>query len=76
MDKVHPNAGATYQVIRLAPVGFGVVVTIPDTHPTTVTCFATRAAAEGWIANHQKEIAGSNLQRRPINRAKRDRGQR
>lgn len=34
-------------------------MTIPDTEPTTVTSFATKADAEGWIAAHKKRVGRS-----------------
>jgi hypothetical protein len=59
MEKRHPHADATYRVIRRADRTFGVEVTIPDTEPTTVTSFATKADAEAWIADHKQRVAGS-----------------
>ena len=74
MDNVHPHTGATYQIHEQADRGYGVVVTIPDTPPATVTGFATKAAAEAWIANHQKEIANGNSLRRRAFLHRRDNG--
>jgi hypothetical protein len=34
-----------------------VEVTIPDTHPTTVTSFTTEADAEAWISTHKQRVA-------------------
>ena len=59
MDQRHPYAEATYRVVITADQTFGVEVTIPETHPTTVTSFATAADAEGWIAAHKRRVAES-----------------
>jgi hypothetical protein len=74
MDNAHPHTGATYQIHEQADGGYGVVVTIPDTPPARVTGFGTRAAAEAWIANHQKEIANGNSLRRRAFLPSRDNG--
>ena len=55
MPITHPHAEATYRVLALDD-GFGVEVTIPDTHPTTVTKFASEEAAEAWIAAHRERV--------------------
>jgi hypothetical protein len=60
MEQRHPHADATYRVIQRPDKTFGVEVTIPDTHPTTVTSFATAADAEAWIAAHKQQAAGSH----------------
>jgi hypothetical protein len=57
MEKRHPHADATYRVIRRSDGTFGVEVTIPDTEPTTVTSFATKADAEAWITAHKERVA-------------------
>jgi len=56
MDKLHPHIAATYQVV---PHGrtFGVEVSIPDTFPTVVSSFATKADAEAWIDHRKGEVA-------------------
>jgi hypothetical protein len=56
MEPRHPYSDATYRVIRQPDRSFGVEVTIPDTHPTTVTSFATAADAEAWIADHKQRV--------------------
>ena len=56
MPKTHPHAEATYQVILLDSGAFGVEVSIPDSQPTTVTRFASKADAEAWIAAHQARV--------------------
>ena len=56
MPKTHPHAEATYRVILLDGGRFGVEVSIPDSHPTTVSAFATMADAEAWIADHQRRV--------------------
>ena len=60
----HPHAEAIYRVIPLPKEGaFGVEVVIPDTHPTTVTEFATEAEAEAWIARHKDQVKTSTSSR-------------
>jgi hypothetical protein len=54
--RTHPHAEASYEVVALAAGGFGVKVSIPDSHPTMVTAFATAEAAEAWIASHKASI--------------------
>jgi hypothetical protein len=61
MARTHPHAEATYRVILLPGKAFGVEVTIPDTYPTTVSGFATKAAAEAWIAKHKRQVAENDL---------------
>jgi hypothetical protein len=45
---------------RLSPesrfVGTCVKVRIPDTYPTTVSTFATKADAKAWIAKHKSRV--------------------
>jgi hypothetical protein len=57
MSQRHPHADARYRVVGCADRTFGVEVTIPDTHPTTVTSFTTEADAEAWIAAHKQRVA-------------------
>jgi hypothetical protein len=59
MGPRHPHADAAYRVIRRSDRTFGVEVTIPESHPTTVTSFATEADAEAWILDHRQRV--SNL---------------
>jgi len=59
MEPRHPYADATYRVIRQQDRSFGVEVTIPETYPTRVTSFATKADAEAWIIAHRQRV--SNL---------------
>jgi hypothetical protein len=59
--RTHPHADATYRVVLLADSTFGVEVVIPDTYPTTVSSFATEAAAEGWIARDKSRIQSESL---------------
>jgi hypothetical protein len=54
--RTHPHAEATYRIVALAGGAFAVEVRIPDTHPTTVSSFATEAAAEAWIAKDQERV--------------------
>src|SRR5271165_3474029 len=56
MLRTHPHAAATYRVITLDDGSFGVEVTIPDSHPTTVKSFPTEADAEAWIAGHRQQV--------------------
>ena len=56
MQKPHPHAEATYQVIPFGDGSFGVEVNIPENYPTTVSRFATEADAEAWIAEHQRRV--------------------
>jgi hypothetical protein len=56
MARTHPHAEASYRVVPLADGSFGVEVTIPDTYPTTVSSFATRADAQAWIAKHKSRV--------------------
>ena len=53
MPKIHPHAEASYRVLPLNDGSFGVEVTIPDSHPTTVTKFDSSEAAEAWISAHR-----------------------
>ena len=55
--KTHPHAEASYRIVALADGNFGVEVAIPDSYPTTVTRFASEAAAEKWIARNKERIA-------------------
>ena len=57
MSQRHPHADAQYRVVRRADQTFGVEVTIPETHPTTVTSFTTEADAEAWISTHKQRVA-------------------
>jgi hypothetical protein len=57
MEPRHPPADATYRVVRQCDRTFGVEVTVPDTHPTTVTSFATEADAEAWIVTHRQRVS-------------------
>jgi hypothetical protein len=41
-------------VVLLESGSFGVEVSIPDSHPTTVSMFKTEADAEAWIAEHRR----------------------
>jgi hypothetical protein len=59
--RTHPHAEATYRVVPLSSGAFGVEVTLPDRYPTTVSSFATEAAAEEWIARAQQRVAAEGL---------------
>lgn len=56
MEKTHPCAEAVYRVVPQAGSTFGIEVIVADTHPTTVTSFASEADAEAWIANHKQRV--------------------
>ena len=56
MPKTHPHAEATYRVIPFDDGSFSIEVSIPDSHPTTVSIFKTEADAEVWIAEHQRRV--------------------
>lgn len=56
MPKTHPHAEATYRVIRFDNGSFGIEISIPDTYPTRVSRFKTKAAAEAWIAEHRRRV--------------------
>ena len=56
MARTHPHAEASYRVILLENGSFGVEVSIPASHPTTVSAFKTKADAEAWIAEHQRRV--------------------
>ncbi len=56
MPKTHPHAEASYRVIPLDSGGFGVEVSIPDSHPTKVSPFATEADAKAWIEEHRRRV--------------------
>jgi hypothetical protein len=65
MDSIHPHNGAIYRIVQRRDMSFGVEVSIPGTHPTTVTGFATEADAAAWAAKHKEGVArGDPLQRR------------
>ena len=70
MPKTHPHAEATYRVISLDDGSFGIEVTIPDSYPTKVSPFATEAAAEAWIAEHQRRVE-EQMQPGPWSRGRR-----
>jgi hypothetical protein len=56
MPKTHPHEEATYRVIPSDGGRFAVEVTIPDSHPTKVSPFATEEDAEAWIAEHRRRV--------------------
>jgi len=58
-ERKHPHAHASYRVVRRPDRTFAVEVTIPDTHPTTVSSFPSAVEAEAWIAAHKGRVAGS-----------------
>jgi hypothetical protein len=66
MERKHPHADATYRVLQQDDLTFGVEVKIPDTNPTTVTSFASKADAERWIARHKEGVAKGEFLRRRL----------
>ena len=52
----HQGRDATYRIFEKGS-GFAIEVTIPDMQPITVTPFASRAAANQWIARHKEAAA-------------------
>lgn len=65
----HPHADAAYRVIRLGDGAFAVEVSIPETNPTTVSAFASEAAAEDWIARHRDQVQSQVLTTRRFRRS-------
>lgn len=61
MPITHPHAEASYRIVLLDDGAFGVEVSIPDTHPTTVTSFPSQEAAEAWIAGHRERVQAQTL---------------
>jgi predicted metal-dependent hydrolase len=60
----HPHAEATYRIIPFKDDMFAVEVLVPDTQPATVSAFASRSAAEAWIADHQRRVQSQTQVRR------------
>jgi len=57
VPRTHPHAEASYRIFRLDDESsFGVEVSIPDSYPTRVSLFKTRADAEAWIAEHRRRV--------------------
>jgi hypothetical protein len=56
MPKTHPHDEASYRVIPFDGGMFAVEVSIPGSHPTKVSPFATEADAEVWIDNHRLQV--------------------
>ena len=69
MPKTHPHAEATYRVIPFENGSFGVEVSIPDSHPTTVSMFKTEADAEAWIAEHRRQVESQTQSGRQLRRS-------
>ena len=70
MPKTHPHAEATYRVIPFDDGAFGVEVSIPDSHPTRVSMFATEADAEAWIADHRRRVQSQTQSGRQFRRSR------
>jgi hypothetical protein len=63
-QRTHPHAEATYRVVHSDDKAFAVEVDIPERYPTTVSPFATKAAAEAWITEHRQRVRFENEPRR------------
>lgn len=61
MPRLHPHADASYRVLARTDGGFDVEVSIPDTHPTRVSAFASERDAEAWIAEHRRRVEAQSL---------------
>jgi hypothetical protein len=53
MTMTHAHAGASYRTVPLKDGTFGVEISIPGTHPTTMSSFETESKAQEWIAGHK-----------------------
>lgn len=69
MPKTHPHAEATYRVIAFDDGAFGVEVSIPDSHPTRVSMFKTKADAEAWITEHRRRVQSQTVSGRGFRRS-------
>jgi hypothetical protein len=56
MPRTHPHAEASYRVVPFDDGLFGVEVSIPDSQPTRVSTFKTKADAEAWITEHRRRV--------------------
>ena len=56
MTRTHPHAEASFRVSPFDNGLFGVEVSIPDSHPTRVSTFKTKADAEAWITEHRRRV--------------------
>jgi hypothetical protein len=59
-QRTHPHAEATYRVVPSDDGAFAVEVDIPESYPTRVSPFATKAAAEAWITEHRRRVQSEN----------------
>jgi hypothetical protein len=69
MPRTHPHAEATYRTIPVDGGLFGVEVSIPDSHPTKVSPFKTKADAEAWITEHRHRVESQTQSGRQFRRA-------
>jgi len=67
--RTHPYAEAVYKIVDLPSGVFGVEVKIPDSAPTTVSSFATEAAAQAWIDRNKQRVIEQNERRSPFRRS-------
>ena len=56
MMNLNRNSDATFRVFQQSDGTYAVEITIPDAYPTTVTNFATEAAAEDWLAGYKQQV--------------------
>jgi hypothetical protein len=72
MAKEHPHAGATFRVVPQEDLTFGVEVQVPGSFPAMVTSFATKQAAEAWIADYKRRVIENVPHRYMRGKASRD----
>jgi hypothetical protein len=68
-QRTHPHAEATYRVIPIGGGAFAVEVSIPTSHPATISAFATKADAEAWIAEHRRRVQSEDAPSRWFRRS-------
>jgi hypothetical protein len=54
--RTHPHVDASYRILEMRDGSFGVEVSIPGSHPTTVTSFKSAIAANAWITLHRQRV--------------------
>ncbi|HTJ64155.1 MAG TPA: hypothetical protein VL899_10115 [Alphaproteobacteria bacterium] len=50
------NSEAIFSIFSRDDSSYAIEVVIPESNPTTVTGFASREAAEGWIASYKERL--------------------
>ena len=68
-QRTHPHAKTTYRVIPIGDGAFAVEVSIPTSHPATISTFATKPDAEAWIAEHRRRVQFEDTPRRWFRRS-------